>query len=97
MSNPRFVNGLVVRNENGGYYHPGAMYDLPKKLEIAEIYIDMYWTMFPVKPSRERVGARAHVSPSFAERVIRELSETGGVLDPELLKKSWKKKKSVRF
>jgi hypothetical protein len=55
-------------------------YDLPKKMEVAEIYryIDMLcWTMFPEKPSRERVGAKARVSPSFAEKVMRELSKTG--------------------
>ena len=62
MSNPRFVSGLVVRNENGGYYHPGAMYDLPKKLELAEIYIDMYYIgrCFP-SSLPESVPALRHV------------------------------------
>ena len=49
---------------------PGVMYNLAKKIEIAEIYIDMYWMMFPVKPSQEHVGANACVSPSFTERFI---------------------------
>jgi hypothetical protein len=87
ISNPHFVTGLVVNNQNDGYYHPGTMYDLPKKMEVAEIYIEMYWTMFPVKPSWDLVAARAHVSPYYAERVIRKLSEAGQVLDPEILKK----------
>ncbi len=74
LSSPRFVHvrELVVRNQNGGYYHPGVgvtMYGLPKKTEVAEIYLEMYWTMFPVKASRERVAAKARVSPSYAERL----------------------------
>jgi hypothetical protein len=88
MSNPRFITGLAVKNQNGGYYHPGTMYDFPKKMEVADIYIDMYWSIFPVKPSRERVAAEAQVSPYYAERVIWELSETGEVLDPEILRKA---------
>jgi hypothetical protein len=81
---------------NGGFFHPDTMYDLPKKMEVAEIYIDMCWTMFPEKPSLERVGEKARVSPSFAEKVMGELSETGHVLDPELVKSSWKKAQGIR-
>ncbi len=92
MSNPRFIHGLVVKNSNGGYYHPGTMYDLPKKTEVADIYMEMYWELYPMKPSRERVAAKARVSPSYAETVIRELTETGHVLDPEELKLQWNKK-----
>jgi hypothetical protein len=47
------------------------MYDLPKKMEVAEIYIDMCWTMYPDKPSREQVREKSRVSPSFAEKVMR--------------------------
>jgi hypothetical protein len=88
MSNPRFITALVVKNQNGGYYHPGTMYNLPKKMEVAEIYIHMYWTMFPVKPSRECVAAEAGVSPYYIERVIQEMLEIGEVLDPEILKEN---------
>jgi hypothetical protein len=48
------------------------MYDLPKKMEMSEIYIAMCWDMYPVKPSCERIGAKARVSPSFAEKVMQE-------------------------
>jgi hypothetical protein len=58
MSNPRFIHGLVLRNQNGGYYHPGTLYDLPKKMEVADIYLDLYWSMFPVKPSCERLATK---------------------------------------
>jgi hypothetical protein len=47
------------------------MYNLPKKIEVA------YISIFPVKPSCERVGAKARVNPSFAEKVMRELAESG--------------------
>jgi hypothetical protein len=48
------------------FFHPGSTYDLPKKMEVAEIYIEMCWTMFPIQPSHERVGAKARVSPHFS-------------------------------
>jgi hypothetical protein len=67
------------------------MYDLPKKMEVSEIYIAMFWDMFPIKPSRERVAAKARVSPSFAEKIVWELAETSHLLDPELVKLSWNK------
>ena len=95
MSDSRFVHGLVVKNQNGGYYHPGTMYDFAKKTEVAAIYMEMYWSMYPMKPSRERVAAKARVSPSYAETVIRELTETGHVLDPEELKLKWNRKKGI--
>ena len=95
MSNSRFIHGLVVKNRNGGYYHPGTMYDLPKKMEVADIYIEMYWELFPLQPSRRRVAEKARVSPSFAERVIRELTESGNVLDPESMKLTWDKRRGV--
>jgi hypothetical protein len=95
MTNPRFIPGLVLRNQNGGFFHPGTMYDLPKKMDVAETYIDMCWTMFPDKPSRERVAEKARVSPSFAEKVMKEISESGHVLDPQLVKSTWRKARGV--
>jgi hypothetical protein len=41
MSNPRIIQGLVLRS-------PGTMYNLPKKMEVAEIYIDLYFNDYPV-------------------------------------------------
>jgi hypothetical protein len=93
MSNPPCIHELVLRN--GSFFHPGTMYDLPKKMEVSEIYIVMCWAMFPVKPSRECVGAIARVHPSFAEKVMQKLAETGHVLDPELVKLSWNKARGV--
>jgi hypothetical protein len=62
---------------------------LLKKREVSEIYIVMCWDTFPVKLSCECVRAKARVNPSFAEeKVMRELAETGHVLDPELVKSS---------
>jgi hypothetical protein len=60
-------------------------------MEVSEIYIAMCWGMFPIKPSREGVTAKARVSPSVAEKMMRELAENGHVLDPELVKLSWNK------
>jgi hypothetical protein len=55
----------------------------------------MCWTLFPVKPSHEHVGANARVSPSFAEMVMQELAVTSHVLDPELVKLPWMKAGSI--
>jgi hypothetical protein len=45
-----------------------------------------------VNVSQQRL---ARVSPSFAEKIMRELAETGHVLDPELMKLSWNKAQGV--
>jgi hypothetical protein len=67
------------------------MYNFLKKMEVSEIYIAICWDMPPVKLSCEHVGAKSRVSPSFTEKVMWELAETSHVLDPELVKLSWKK------
>jgi hypothetical protein len=69
--------------------------NLPKNMEVTEIYIEMYWTMFPVQHSCRRVAAKARVSPSYAETVTRELSETGHVLDPEIMNQAWNKPRGI--
>jgi hypothetical protein len=61
-------------------------------MEVAKIYIEMYYKDYPIKPSCERVGAKARVSPSFTGKIMQELAGTGHILDPEIIiKSSWKK------
>ncbi len=64
-------------------------------MEVADIYLDLYWYMFPVKPSPDQLAAKAMVSPACAEKVIQKLADTGNVINPELLKLDWKKAKGV--
>jgi hypothetical protein len=62
-------------------------------MEVAEIYIKCAGQCFL---SSRRVGAKAGVSPSFAEKAMHELVEIGHVLDPELLKQLWNKARDIR-
>jgi hypothetical protein len=57
------VQGGFLHNANGSSFHPGTIYNLPKKMEVTEIYIEMCWTMFPIKPSHKHVRAKARVRP----------------------------------
>ena len=97
MSDERCVMGLVFRNQNGGYFHPGGMYDLPKKMEVAAIYVELYWTMFPEKPTCRCLAAKARVGVKYAFKIIKELSNTGHVLDPQVLKLSWTKPRTIGY
>jgi hypothetical protein len=76
------------------------MYDLPKKMKDESIR-DLHSNVLgyvPIKPSRELVRAKARVISSFSEKVMQELAETTGhVLDPELVKLSWKKARDVKY
>jgi transposase len=78
------VSGLVWINEKGGYFQPGRMYQLPKKIKIAEIYLVLLEVRYPLHPSVMEVSDLGKVSWRFANLVISELRALGAVGDPEL-------------
>ena len=87
MPNPR-VDGLVARNVNGGFYHPGRMYAYTVKLSIGQAYQTLLNDSYPIRPSNRAVARMAQVSRYYAGQVIEELLETGTLLDPEIIKKA---------
>jgi hypothetical protein len=63
-------------NNNGGFYQPGRMYQLPWKTKVADVYPEYY-------PSMNKTAKLSKVSWGFANLVITKLKAIGAVLDPK--------------
>jgi hypothetical protein len=72
-------------NKKGGYFQPGRMYQLPKKIEVAEIYLGLLEVSYPTHPTIKEVANLGKVSWHIVNQVILELKVSGAVQDPESL------------
>jgi hypothetical protein len=80
----RRINGLILPNRNGGYYHPGQAYNLIRKKEVGQVFLTLWEDNYPTQPSVRAVARVAGVGRVYAKKVIKELLETGDLLDNEL-------------
>jgi hypothetical protein len=84
---PRSKNlGLLLQNENGGYYQPGRNYDFRTKMQVALIFAELWQQIFPAIPRVADVARASQVGWKFAAKVIREIITTGNLFDPEELR-----------
>jgi hypothetical protein len=60
------VSGLVWVNENSGCYQPGRMYQLPKKIKVAEIYLGLMEIRYPLRISVTKVAYMAQVGWDYS-------------------------------
>jgi transposase len=75
----------TLRNANGGWYQSGKVYNMPKRLEIGYIYLDLCIDQWPNgRPSQRELAAKAKVCQQTARKIIMELENTGSLTDPEL-------------
>jgi hypothetical protein len=81
------IRGLVWVNVNGGYFQPGRMFQLPRKTEVAKIYLDLMEARYPCRPTVNETAVNSRVSWGFANMVINELRALGAVEDPEVLRR----------
>ncbi len=87
------ANGLVFRNDNGGLFQPGRMYQLPRKTEVAEVYLLLCKDKYPQRPIINKTAQLSKVSWGFANQVVSELKALGViVVDPEI---TWQQKHNV--
>jgi hypothetical protein len=90
MSTRRYqttANGLVYRNENGGLFQPGRMYQLPRKTEVVEVFLWLCQDVFPQCPTVNKTAWLSKVSWGFTNQVIMELKALGAVVDPETMRR----------
>ena len=57
---------------------------MPKKLEISYLYLDLCYESYPERPSQRELAVRAKISPTYARKIILELTNTGSLTDPEV-------------
>jgi hypothetical protein len=74
------LHGLTFVNRNGGFYHPGVLYNHQK------VGHALYHDNYPVMPSINAVAKKAKVSRMYASLVIEELHLTGTLIDPKIIK-----------
>jgi hypothetical protein len=77
------LRGLAKTNLNGGIYHPGRRYELPKKMEVGVAFLELV----EEKNGEHRVtvkdvAERAKVSWHYANAVMKEYKETDYLADP---------------
>jgi transposase len=82
----RRMHGLTLINANGGFYHPGRMYDLRTKLEVGQVYVSLFAENYPTRPSIRAVAKEAKVERTYASKVVEEFVLTGTLIDPETIK-----------
>eukprot|EP00978_Attheya_sp_CCMP212_P032327 scaffold125706_cov56-Attheya_sp.AAC.3 len=77
----------VSTNQNGGYYKSGCSVSLVKKLRITDIYTSLQ-SDEGNKVTYRMLAKHAKCSRGFAGKIIKEIEEYGGVVDPSLKKKN---------
>jgi hypothetical protein len=82
---PPKTHFLTLRNANGGWYQSGKVYNVPKRLEIGYIYLDLCIDQWlNGRPSQRELAVKAKISQQMARKIIMELENTGSLTDPEL-------------
>ena len=80
------MHGLTLVNSNGGFYHPGRLYDLRTKMHVGHAYVSLFQENYPIRPSIRAVAKKAKVDRAYASKVIDELVLTGTLIDPDTIK-----------
>jgi hypothetical protein len=72
---------LVYRNENGGLFQPGRMYQLHRKTEVTKVFLWLCKDNYPQCPTINKTAKLSKVSWGFANQVVMELKALGAVMD----------------
>lgn len=77
--------GWIDKNEHGRYYQPGRRYCFTTKMEVGDVYMQLYFEKHPEKPTVTDLSKAARVGWHFANKVIQEIEIFGEVQDPEII------------
>jgi hypothetical protein len=77
------LRGVSKPNANGGIFHPGRRYELPKKMEVGVAFLELVEEKGGARHvSVKNVSKRAKVSWYYAKAVMKEYKETDYLTDP---------------
>jgi hypothetical protein len=62
------------------------MYDYRTKMHVAQIFMDLWQEIFPAQPTSKRTAMAAKVGKTYAATVIKEITDTGNLIDPDFLR-----------
>jgi hypothetical protein len=74
--------GMAKTNANGGIYHPGWRYELPKKMEVRVAYLELVEENGEHRMTVKDVLERAKVSWHYANAIMKEYKESDYLADP---------------
>jgi hypothetical protein len=64
------VTGLAWVNDNAGFFQPGRMYQLLRKTEVVEMYLDLLEECYLLHPTVNEMAIYSKVSWGFANQFI---------------------------
>ena len=76
------TRGLLHQNQNGGFFQPGRMYELPRKFEVGQIFLRLWELGFPVIPTALELARESKVGWEYADKVISEILLHDEIIDP---------------
>ena len=76
------TEGLLRQNQNGGYFQPGRMYNLPRKFGVGQTYLQLWQLSFPTRPTASELARESNVGWEYADKVISETHLHNEIIDP---------------
>ena len=76
------TRGLLRENQNGGFFQPGRMYDLPRKFGVGQTYLRLWELSFPAIPTALELARESNISWGYAEKLISEIHLQDEIIDP---------------
>ena len=81
------TRGLLLENQNGGFFQPGRMYDLPRKFAVGQIYLQLLEFSFPAIPTALQLARESNVGWGYAAKVISEIHLHDEIIDPAVIRR----------
>jgi transposase len=82
MDDPADIGSPISVNRNGGFYEHGKNYGFSRKWEVAAVYFRLWEDNWPIKPKIRFLSRHAGVSQGYANKIVQELTTTGGLKNP---------------
>ena len=76
------TEGLLRQNQNGGYFQPGRMNNLPRKFGVGQTYLQLWQLSFPARPTASELARESNVGWEYADKVISEIHLHNEIIDP---------------
>jgi hypothetical protein len=76
------TRGLLWEHQNGGFFQPGRMYDLPRKFGVGQTYLRLWELSFPAILTALELARESNVGWRYAAKVISEIHLHNEIIDP---------------
>ena len=76
------TRGLLRENQNGVFFQPGRMYDLPRKFGVGQTYLRLWELSFPAITTALELARDSNVGWGYAAKVILEIHLHDEIIDP---------------